>query len=271
MDIHVMAKSGHEATGERKTIIVLGTARSGTSMTGGLLDILGVDLGAVAYPEESTPTGAFEDEDIGRLHKDILKSAAQGKTYFDPPMPEQVLAQRDRFAERIQKLLLEKSSGKSLWGWKHPPTILTVELYLPYLVNPHFIVVFRNPLSIARSTVEHTSRFKDKLDICRALKLVNFYYGELFNFIERHPELPKLFISFEEIIGDPVREGARLAEFLGIELTEEKISKIEKLVIPREKIAAEKRKATGLLTGKIPRLINKKLVPLLRAGKKADR
>ena len=266
-----MAMSEREVAKEQRTVVVLGTARSGTSMTGGMLDILGVDLGSTAYPTGSTPTGAFEDEDFGRLHKEILNSSAQGKTYFDPPIPEQILAQRDRFAQRIENLILEKSRGKSFWGWKHPPTILTIELYLPYLVNPHFIVVFRNPLGIARSTVEHTSRHKDNLDIFRALKLVNFYYGEIFRFIECHPELPKIFISFEEIIDNPVREAGRLAEFLGIELTDEKITNIDKLVIPRERIATEKQKAEALWTGKIPRLIHKKLVPLLRARKKVDR
>jgi hypothetical protein len=234
-------------------------------VTAGLLTALGVDLGSTAFPTASNPTGVIEDDDFAKLHKDILNSAEPGKTYWDPPAVEKIWAQKEKFSARVQKLIAQKSIGNPLWGWKHPPTILTIELYLPYLVNPHFVVVLRNPLGTARSSVEHTSGYKDKVDIFRTLKLVNFYYREMLGFIQRHPELPVIFLSFEDIIADPARETGRLAEFLGLQMSEEETAKIEKLVIPREIIDVKKKKAAGLLRGKIPRLIQKKLMPLLRA------
>lgn len=255
---------------DQRTVVVLGTARSGTSVTAGVLETLGVDMGSASYPTESNPRGAFEDDDFAKLHKAILNSAEEGKTYFDPPAPERVLAQRDKFDRRIQNLILEKSRGKSLWGWKHPDTIMMAELYLPYLVNPHFILVFRNPLGIAHSTVGHTRRFKDKVDLWRALKLVDFYYGEILRFMDRHPDLPKVLLSFEDLVRNPVKEAGMLAEFLGIEFTEKKMRKVERMVIPRERITVEKIRANGLLTGKIPRLVKKKLLPLLRANNKVE-
>jgi hypothetical protein len=147
---------------------------------------------------------------------------------------------------------------------------MMAELYLPHLMNPHFVLVFRNPLGTAQSTVEHTRRFKDQVDLWRALKLVNYYYGEILRFMDRHPDLPKVFVSFEDLVRDPLKEAGRLAEFLGIEFTEKKMRKVEKLIIPRERIAAEKIRANGLLTGKIPRLVKKKLLPFLRANHKAE-
>jgi hypothetical protein len=254
----------------QKTVVVLGQARSGTSVTTGVVETLGVDMGPPSYPTDWNPKGNFEDEDFGKLHKAILNAAEEGKTYFDPPAPEKILAQRVKFEARIRALLAEKSRGKPLWGWKHPDTIMMAELYLPYLLNPHFVVVFRNPLGTAQSTVEHTRRFKDQVDLWRALKLVNYYHGETLRFIDGHPDLPKVFVSFEDLVSDPLKEAGRLAEFLGIEFTEKKMRKVEKLVIPREKIAAEKLRANGLLTGKIPRLVKKKLLPLLRANHKAE-
>lgn len=257
-----------EAGTNQKTVVVLGLARSGTSVTTGIVEALGVDMGPPSYPTDWNPKGNFEDEEFAKLHKAILNSAEEGKTYFDPTAPGKILAQRNKFEGRIRELLAEKSRGKALWGWKHPDTIMMAELYLPYLVNPHFILVFRNPLGTAHSTVEHTRRFKDKVDLWRALKLVHFYHGEMMGFIDRHPELPKVFLSFEELVHDPVKEAARLAEFLGIELTDKKADEVERLVIPREKIAAEKVRAGTLLGGKIPRLVKKKLLPLFRANHK---
>lgn len=258
------------AATEQKTVVVLGLARSGTSVTTGVLETLGVDMGPPSWPTDWNPKGNFEDEDFARLHKAILNAAAPGKTYFDPPAPEQILAERGRFAASIQNLLRAKSEGKPLWGWKHPDTILMTELYLPYLVNPYFVLVFRNPLGTAHSTVEHTRKFKDQVDLWRALKLVNYYYAEILGFIDRHPELPKAFLSFEDLVENPLKEAGRLAEFLGVEFTEKKMRQVENLVIPRERIDAEKNRANSLLGGKIPRLFKKKVLPLLRPGNKIE-
>src|SRR4051794_19283438 len=191
-----MADNGVAA---QKTVVVLGLARSGTSVTTGVLEALGVDMGPPSWPTDWNPKGNFEDEDFGKLHKAILNSAEEGRTYFDPPSQERILAQKEKFAGQIQNLVAEKSKGKPLWGWKHPDTLMMTELYMPYLADPHFVLVFRNPLGTAQSTVEHTRRFKDKVDFPRALTLVHYYTGELLNFLEAHPEAPKVFVSFEDL------------------------------------------------------------------------
>ena len=258
------------AAADQKTVVVLGQARSGTSVTTGVLETLGVDMGPPSWPTDWNPKGNFEDESFGKLHKAILNSAEAGRTYFDPPARERLLAQGDKFARQIEDLLAEKSNGKPLWGWKHPDTIMMIDLYLPHLVNPHFVVVFRNPLGTAQSTVEHTRRFQDKVDLDRALKLVHYYHGEMLRFLDLHPELPKVFLAFEELVENPLREAQKLADFIGVELTEKKMRQVERLVIPREKIAAEKTRAKTLMGGKIPRLVKKKLLPLLRSQRKIE-
>ena len=69
---------------------------------------------------------------------------------------------------------------------------------------------------------------------------------------------------------DPLKEARRLADFLGVEFTEDKMRQVERLVIPREKIAAEKTRAKTLMGGKIPRLLKKKLLPFFRAHNKIE-
>ena len=249
---------------DQKTVVVLGLARSGTSVTTGVLEALGVDMGPPSWPTDWNPKGNFEDESFGKLHKAILNAAEPGKTYFDPPARERLLAQQEKFAKPIQTLIAEKSDGKPLWGWKHPDTIMMIDLYMPYHVNPRFVMVFRNPVGTAQSTVEHTRRFQDKVEFDRALKLVHYYNGEMLRFIDAHPELPKLYVAFEDLVENPLREARRMADFISVELTEKKMRQVERLVIPREKIADEKTRAKTLVGGKIPRLVKQKLLPLFR-------
>jgi hypothetical protein len=259
-----------EESRRQKTVIVLGTARSGTSVTAGMLASLGVDMGNVGYPTESNPRGAFEDRDFERLHKEMFNSIDGGKTYWDPPTREQVMEQKEAADPRIQRLILEKSKGKSIWGWKHPRSVLTIDLFLPYVANPHFVMVFRNPLAIAYSSVEHTKNRVKSVDLLSGLNLANFYQKEMVDFLERHPELPTIFVAFDDVVSQPMKEAARLAEFLGIELDEKKIRAVERMVIPREKIETSRKKASNLLTGKIPKFIKKTIASALGHRKRVD-
>jgi hypothetical protein len=255
---------------QQKTVVVLGTARSGTSVTAGMLASLGIDMGNVGHPSRSNPRGAFEDRDFGRLHKEIFNLVAEGKTYWDPPTRGQILEQKEAAAPRIERLILEKSKGKPIWGWKHPRTILTIDLFLPYLTNPHFIMVFRNPLAIAYSSVEHTKNRQRSVDFLNALKLANFYQREMVDFLERYPGLATMFVAFDDVVNDPMREAARMAEFLGIELDEKKTREVQRMVIPREQIEVSKKKVSNLLTEKIPQLIRKIVASVLGTRRRID-
>lgn len=239
------------ASGAQKTVVVLGMARSGTSVVTGVLRILGVDVGIGPTPSKTNPFGSFEDPDFLKLNNEIFKSA--GKPYWrDPPSYEEILARKGEFNEKIKSLVSKKSKDKRIWGWKRHTTSLIMELYLPHLVNPCVVVVLRNPLGGANSIVEHS---KGEIDSIRALKLMNLYNNHTFNFLERHPEVPRIFIGFEDLVSHPVGEVGKLAKYLDVELTEEKIKRLNKFVIPREKIQIEKRKAVilRLLANKLPK------------------
>ena len=240
----------------QKSVVVLGLARSGTSVVTGILRTLGVNMGS-SVPDKANPYGSFEDRDFAELHKKIFDLAGK-KTYWNPPSPETLLALQEQCDSLIREVIAKKNLAGPLWGWKHPRTILTLDLFLPYLENPHLIAIFRNPLGIAKSSVEHTKNYvSDKVDFFQALRLVNFYSVELCKVLERHRELPTITVAFEDVVSHPMAEAARLANFLQLELTEEKKKELESLVIPRERIAREKRRASGFFTGKIPRLWRK--------------
>jgi hypothetical protein len=220
-----------------KTVVVLGRDRGGTSVVAGILDIIGVDMSADSNPTPFNPHGAYEDLDFNVINEDIIK-AAGGDSIYNLPKYENIIAAKSIFEERIKKLF-EAKSKSHIWGWKKPSTSLLIELFLPYLKNPHMVVVFRNILGNARSMVNFT-RHKEKISIHKAMSNAIFTYQMILNFLSRHPELPVIFIAFEEIIQDPVKESQKIAEFVGLDLTEDKITRIREFIIPSDKIEAEK-------------------------------
>ncbi|MGH7931255.1 MAG: sulfotransferase, partial [Candidatus Binatia bacterium] len=162
-----------------------------------------------------------------------------------------------QFDATVRELLSSKGADKSLWGWKHSRTLLTYDLFLPYLVNPHFILVFRNPLGTALSSVEHTRKYRHPVDFSEALKIAHFYHAEMLRFLENHRETSKLLVSYEDILADPSKEAAKMAGFLGLVLSDEKARAIAEFVLPRERLQAEKEKRRSVWRGKLPRLIHK--------------
>ena len=239
-----------------RTVVVLGLARSGTSVVTGILKVLGVDMGP-SVDDQANPRGSHEDLDFAHLHREIFERAGAGTGYWNPPPRQAILALAPQLESAIRELLEKKSQGKSVWGWKHTRTLLTYELFLPYLINPHFVLVFRNPLGTALSSVEHTRKFRNPLDFRQALKLVHFYNCEMMRFLDNHPDVPTLLVSYEDVVADPQHESARMASFLGLASAETKSEAIAQFVIPRGNIQNEKRKMRSFWQGKLPRLISR--------------
>jgi hypothetical protein len=239
-----------------RTVVVLGLARSGTSVVTGMLDILGVDTGPSA-DDDANPRGSYEDIDFAKFHRELFEMAGPGMSYWDPPTRERILALRPQVDAAVQELLKKKSAGKSLWGWKHSRTILTYGLYLPHLANPRFVLVFRNPIGTALSAVEHTRNYRNPVNLFQAIKLGHFYQGEMLAFLENHREIPSLLVPYESVVEDPVKEGGKMAEFLGVPLSEETSQRLAEFVIPRERLRAEIDKRRSFWQGKFPRLMRR--------------
>lgn len=249
-----------ELTGHREQtggpVVVLGLARSGTSVVTGMLNILGVEMGP-SIEDQANPRGSYEDIDFAKLHKEIFDATGTGRGYWNPPPREAILALRAQFDAAVRELLDSKGSAQSLWGWKHPRTLLTYELFLPYLVNPRFVLVFRNPLATALSSVEHTRKYRDPVDLSQALRLAHLYQAEMLRFLENHPEVAKLLVAYEDVLADPAKEAAKMAGFLGLALSEEKARAVAEFVLPREQLQVEKRKRRSFWRGKLPRLMHR--------------
>lgn len=93
---------------EKRTIVVLGVERGGTSMVAGMIRALGVDLG----------------ERAGRNHED----------------PKFLTDDQDKLLEQIKV----NNAAKDVWGFKIPKASMMLDFYDKHLRNPHYVLVFRN-------------------------------------------------------------------------------------------------------------------------------
>lgn len=235
----------------QKSVVILGIARSGTSVTSGILNILGVNMGNIRSPSRINPKGFYEDYEFNLLIQKMWRAAGarEKDTFWNPPDLKRVRALRNNFAKEIRELVAQKSQGKTLWGWKSPRTSIVIGAFLPHLKNPHVIVVLRNPLDIVQSATN--SKHVNNKEY--ALKMVAFHFGVIMDFLARHPRIPCLFVSFEEVVADPVKEARKMANFLGVRLTPKMIARIQALVIPRSRIRREKLRVA--LLGDLPQFL----------------
>ena len=166
-----------------KTCVVIGMHRSATSLVAKAL-ANEIDMGAVFRPIADQPAGNWENLDFMQLNIDILKAA--GGSWDKPPSHEAIMAVKSRFKKRIKRLVgkfNEKHQPDGIWGWKDPRTVLTIELYKPFLINPHYITIFRNPQEVAKSLQK-----RNGFSIEFGLDLASIYNSRIIRFLMRNHE-----------------------------------------------------------------------------------
>jgi hypothetical protein len=217
-----------------KTVVILGMHRSGTSMVGGVLARLGINMGEIFREDRitSNPLGFYEDVDFLNLNIDILKEA--GGSWEDPPDLEQIISQESKFNIKIQKLIKKKPQ---IWGWKDPRTSLTIRLYLPYIHNPHFIICHRNPEEVANSLYK-----RSKMPYEKAMRLINIYKGEIENFFKDYPNLKKFDLDYKDVLHNPRDTVDKILNYIDIKVSRNQYEDAIEFILPKEKKKVIKRR-----------------------------
>ncbi|SDW56102.1 hypothetical protein [Thiocapsa roseopersicina] len=115
-------------TRTRRTFVVLGCPRGGTSLLAGALSAAGVHMGRYR-------TLQYEDPEF-RI----------------PP------TQAGEALERLAPVIRRRNLLRRHWGWKVPNNIYYIDRVKDLLINPCFLFVYRDPLEIARSSASHDGR-----------------------------------------------------------------------------------------------------------------
>ena len=178
-------------------VCVLGTSRTGSSLTTRLLSLAGVYLGpeeellqkdlhqlagegeaVLARAREANPEGFFEHYRMTRLNERILR--AMGGNWREPPaLPEGWEESEALAAEREDaRALLDRSfAGRSLWGWKDPRNSLTLPFWQSLIPDLRYVICLRNPIDVASSL-----RKRDRISLEQGLDLwLAYVAGALIN------------------------------------------------------------------------------------------
>lgn len=167
------------APGDTATIIVVGVARSGTTMVGTALRKLGLHMGNRAH------NPVAEDVEIASLLEG-------GET------------------SQLKALIAEKNEQHPVWGFKRPEAFRLLPKYLQHFRNPRIVVTFRDPVAIAkRNEISMHMEFID------ALTKASDATQELVRFV-RDLDRPTLAVSYEKAMGNPDAFVEALCEFCGV-------------------------------------------------------
>ncbi|MCL7939245.1 hypothetical protein M8009_02860 [Halomonas sp. ATCH28] len=170
-----------------KPIVVVGTARGGTSMVAGALSKLGVFMGETATPpvyEDLKLSAFFENKDYDSALETVRRYNASYKT----------------------------------WGWKRPSNISYLQAVHKTLDSPFYVFVFKDIFSIA-----HRNNISMKQDIIKGMKNAVSQYEECLRFIEKNNP-NSMFVSYEKVINNTENFVHELKKFSGLSPSEQQIS-----------------------------------------------
>jgi hypothetical protein len=145
-----------------RVVCVLGAPRSGTSLATMVLHALGTFFGEsdrLDKPYDGNPKGSWEHLGIERINQELL--ARFGGTWHEPPELAagwECDARLDDLKASARSLLAREFGDVPLWGWKDPPTCLTLPFWRTLVPQIHHVICLRSPLDVARS-LERRDRF----------------------------------------------------------------------------------------------------------------
>jgi hypothetical protein len=186
-----------EYADSRRTVVVLGAPRGGTSMLAGTIERLGVYMGAK----------------LGRNKEDVCFR-------WETPLETKLDA------------IAANSAAYAVWGWKLPNTVYYYQDVHTHLTNPVFVSIYRNPLEVAMSSARRDDRVLDE----KLVRVPIAHYSKMHGVISGFPSVPWATCSFESVTVDATKGVFvdALIAFLGLQWSSEKrASAIE--FIDREK------------------------------------
>lgn len=214
-----------------RNVLILGSGRSGTSMTAGVLAKAGYFMGdALWEPPPGNPKGIFEDRRINAINEAMLGPAVRSRPRVlgrwvghDRPVEGQ------RWLARIPAITpvaatpeLEREiralTAREPYCFKDPRFCYTLGAWRPCLRPTVFVCVFRDPGSTARSmlTEVETQRYLRDLRLTRelALQVWTLMYGHV---LETHRHRGEwLFLHYEQVLRPEGLDA--LAAFTGAEV-----------------------------------------------------
>lgn len=207
-----------------QSILVVGTARSGTSMTCGVLECLNVSILAAKSTAKQlihNPKGAYELPNIMELGNYLNSVEPVGKEH--------------EIKEYLLKNLFHDLPN-NMWGFKTPtPRLKGIKFLLDLMPNPHVIIIFRNIVDQAKSFQAFLEKLNEPQrpfhDLLHEMAENNLQLQEVYSELVQK-SIPVEAISYKNLKSKPLKVARRLAEFLNISYLDEFDEKINQFIDP---------------------------------------
>lgn len=188
---------------KKNIYVVLGMARSGTSVIARGLKALGIDLGEKLTPgrEAWNAKGFFEDTDIVyKINRGVLFAIDQ------PHLASQPLSSSKFETSAVQdlkksaiSLLKQRMVTSQYWGFKDPRTARLLpfwqEVFAALNLNEHYVIALRNPLSSAYSY--------QRLSGCDVEEALLLWLVHLVAAVEGTQGKDRVVVSYDLMLQDP--------------------------------------------------------------------
>ena len=193
----VLALNKPASAPSEKTVVVLGPARSGTTMVAAVLQALGIPMG----------------EKLGPVLEDVALS--------------QAVEARDR--ARLQELVARRNAAHQVWGWKRPSALELSDVWQDSFRNPYIIAVFRDPFAIAnRNRISMLSDVFQNME--RSIQQLGLLAG-----VVRRQQGPVLLCSYEKALVLPGTFVEAVDDFLDLRANDQWADAIHRInPAPRE-------------------------------------
>ena len=204
----------HPTDREQRIVVVLGMHRSGTSVITRGLQTLGVCLGEHLLPEaDDNPKGFWEDADVNALNIDLLATLGHDWHTFAPIRHGELAAPVvNDFKLRALAILRDRLRLTDCFGLKDPRIARLLgfwqEVFRHLQLNASYVIVCRNPLSVARSLAKRNG-----------FEVEKGYYLWLEHVLEslvKTEEQLRIVVDYDLFLDDPARQLRRIAHTLGL-------------------------------------------------------
>jgi len=202
-----------------KRIIVLGTMRSGTSLTAELIRLW----------------GAYSGEENNLWKSDINDPRGYGYMEYIPlqNLNDQLLDNNDRippshqlleekaldpqFREKALELLQEMDKQTmqnklDAWVWKDARLPLTLPFWVKFWDDPIYVITVRHPAEVALSSAKTEEFSEDNIPFSAGFAYWQYCMLNILSFTQGSRQ--KIFIAYEQIVSSPLQECTRLCHFL---------------------------------------------------------
>lgn len=169
---------------DQRTIIVLGVARSGTSMVASVLRQLGVFMGAEAVPP------VYEDVRLAKA----IETGAQADA---------------------RRVVAEYNETHATWGFKRPGALGYLNELSTLVRTPIYVVVFRDPLAIA-----NRNAISMRADPLRSIHQTLKQYAVLHDFLVSQSPVA-LLVSNEKALLKPDVFVQQVVDWLGLDVPQQ--------------------------------------------------